>query len=292
MVLHNTHLFPQLLFLRSSDYTTLNNDTAKSDIFFELKDTIIIPNNIDAYLQLNSFKFINSFYNINWTNNTFYYTYNDNGDIANFSRVIPVGNYSITELINYLNNELTGQMILTYDSKLFKIHFRTYNYPSFYYSFSINDGVNSILNVLGFDEPTPMQSYITSYNLINLAGVQCLYITFENLNITSNTAKLANLNNVLECINIDVKTGATQSFNNHTNTKFKINVPNISFLNIRIYDEKNNLVNFNNTDWFMTLSFIFAYKMDYKPPKLLDLLNYNQPEQEQSLNINNNELAI
>ena len=86
MISHNTTIFPQQIFIKSNDYTILKNDKMKSDITFELKNFINIPNNVDAYIQLNSFKFMNAFYNINSTNNKFYYSISPNiSTILNFT---------------------------------------------------------------------------------------------------------------------------------------------------------------------------------------------------------------
>ena len=47
---------------------------------------------------------------------------------------------------------------------------------------------------------------------------------------------------------------------NQTNTQFIINYLNITTININVTDDDNNLINFNNIDWFMT----FTIKVDYK----------------------------
>lgn len=283
MVLHNTILFPQTIFLRSSDATLLINEDLKSDILFELKNAIQIPNNIDGYIQLNNFKFINSFYNINANNNIFYYTLHSFGVSTNHSITIPIGNYNITNLLSYLNNALTGQLILTYDSMIFKINFKTAQYPDANYSFSLNDGTNNILSVLGFDEPTSLLWSVISPNLINLAGVQSLYICLENTNLASNTSKQSKLNNILECININVPTGNSQVYQNTTNTKYKIGTNSITSISIKIFDENYNLVDFNNTDWSISMNLIFVYNMEYIPHTNLDL----QPIQDEQ---NNNDI--
>ncbi len=47
---------------------------------------------------------------------------------------------------------------------------------------------------------------------------------------------------------------------NQTNTNFIINDMNITVININVTDDNNNLINFNNVDWYMT----FTIKIDYK----------------------------
>lgn len=282
MVLHNTVLFPQTIFLKSND-GTLNNDSFKSSVFFELKNAISIPQNIDGYIQLNNFKFINSFYNINEFNNNFYYTYYNGSTYSNYSFELAVGNYNITTLLNALNTELTGRITLTYNSMTFKITFQA----SLGCGFTLNSGENNMLSVIGFDEATQLANSIISTNLINLAGVQSLYICMDNLSITSNTSKTSRLNNILECINIAVPTGNTQVYQNTTNTRYKIAENNITNLTIKMYDENYNLVDFNNTNWSLSINFIFVYNMEYKEAPNIGLIQDNNqndnPEIEQAV---------
>ncbi len=275
MIQHNTILNPQQVFLKTSE-GVLNNGSNKSSVSFDLKNTIIIPSNVDAYIQLNSFKFTNSFYNINLSNNIFYYSVDGLGlgieDIYSFE--IPVGNYNINSLISFLNEELGGFIVLTYKSSVFKINFTG---PT---SFILRNGYYSCLNVLGFDfEDTPINTDITSTHLINLAGVQLLYIVVTNMQIASNTGKNSSINNILESVNINCLGGATQSYDSVSQIKYRINDNSVSRIDINIFDENNNLVDFNNVDWYLNISFIFSYKMEYIEPPTLDLSNnyYEQP---------------
>ena len=278
MISHNTTIFPQQIFIKSNDYTILKNDKMKSDITFELKNFINIPNNVDAYIQLNSFKFMNAFYNINSKNNKFYYSISPNiTTILSFT--IPNGNYNITTFLDFMNTTLAGAITLAYNSTLFKINFQSSN------SFILRKGVNDCMGVIGFDSTTTASTNINSTNLINLLGVQVLYLCIDNLNLTSNSSKNSTISNVLESVNVDVLIGSSQSYYNTTNTKYKINNSNINYLDIKIYGSDGKLVDFNNTDWYLGISFIFAYKMEYKPPTFLDL-NSNGIDDRLETNIN------
>ncbi len=278
MISHNTTIFPQQIFIKSNDYTILKNDKMKSDITFELKNFINIPNNVDAYIQLNSFKFMNAFYNINSTNNKFYYSISPNiTTILSFT--IPSGNYNITTFLDFMNTTLAGAITLAYNSTLFKINFQSSN------SFILRKGINDCMGVIGFDSTTTASTNINSTNLINLLGVQVLYLCIDNLNLTSNSSKNSTVSNVLESVNVDVLIGSSQSYYNTTNTKYKINNSNINYLDIKIYGSDGKLVDFNNTDWYLGISFIFAYKMEYKPPTFLDL-NSNGIDDRLETNIN------
>jgi hypothetical protein len=269
-ILHNTNLNPQQVFLRSNEYTILNNDTKKSSISFDLKTLIKIPNNVDAYIQINSFKFMNAFYNINASNNILYFSLNGGGEtLATIYEIeIPIGNYSVSTLLTFLNTELTSYIVLSYVESTFKISF-----VSNTYTFIFRTGANNCLKLLGFTGTTIETNDLTSSNLINLAGTQILYLSLSNIHIQSNASASSSVINILESINVDVIGGSSKSFYNSSNLKYRIDESSISRIDVNIYDEHNNLVDFNNTDWFLSITFIFAYKNEYRPPQGLELMN-------------------
>ena len=272
MVLHNTILSPQTIFLKSNESTTTLNGSLKSDIVYELKNKINIPNNVDAYIQLNTFKFINAFYNVNSSNNKFYVSMLKSGVSNNVVVTLPNGNYSIISILQYLNTALAVEKLdLTYIDTLFKVNITSSGGHSFY----LMNGVNNCFRLLGFVNlsSTTYVTTRTSDSVINLSGTQVLYISLENVNLSSNSCKQSQNTNIIENITVDALIGSAQSFSNTNNSKFKINENFISAINIRIYDEYNNLVDFNNTDYFCSLGLIFAYKMEYIPPQMLDLNN-------------------
>lgn len=271
---HDTTLNPIQIILKSSQ-AKLNNGTKKSSISFELNQNIIIPNNIDGYIQLNSFKFINAFYNINSTNSVFYYSISSSGlgifDIHSID--IPFGNYTIDTLVQFLNNELLGYITITYSVKTFKMNFVSSS------SFILRNGNNCCLKILGFNfEDTILSSNLTSPNLFNLSGVQMLYISVSNFNINSISSNNSLLNNIIQDINIETLAGTTQSFNNVSSSRYKIMNSLINKIDLDIFDENNTLVDFNNTDFFLTISIIFSYKMIYKEEMTLDLNNNGIPD--------------
>ena len=272
MVLHNTTLPPTTIFLKSNESTTILNGSLKSDIVYELKNKINIPNNVDAYIQLNTFKFINAFYNVNSSNNKFYVSMLKSGVSNDVVITLPNGNYSIISILQYLNTALAVEKLdFTYIDTLFKVNITS----SGGHTFHLMNGVNNCFRLLGFVSynTTTYVNTLTSDSVINLSGTQVLYISLENVNLSSNSCKQSQNTNIIENITIDALIGSAQSFSNTNNSKFKVNENFLSSINIRIYDEYNNLVDFNNTDYFLSLGLIFAYKMEFRPPQMLDLNN-------------------
>jgi hypothetical protein len=251
---------PQQTLLKTSEYSILNNGSKKSSITSELKTKIIIPRNVDCFIQLTTFNFINALYNINSTNNKFYFPLNGAGVSIEsiYNITIPIGNYTISTLLSYLNTELLSAIVLTYEPSLFKIKF-----TSDTYTFILQSGNNNCLHVLGFSDTTYESDDISSINLINLTGIRSMYISLNNIRIQSNSS----ISNILESINVDVLAGSSKSYYNNSNVKYRIDEEYVNYLNVDIYDSETlNLLDFNNTDWFLTLSFNYSYKTDYKAP--------------------------
>jgi hypothetical protein len=273
MIAHNTILYPQQIFLKSNEATSHNNKK-KSDVSFVLKHDIIIPNNVDTYIQLNSFKFINCFYNVNSSNNVLYYSYSSSptGILDIYSYIIPPGRYSMSALITVLNVELIGYMNMVFDSNTFKITVQACTD-----NIMIRSGINNCNMLIGFDnENSIADNILISPNLANLSGTQMVYICMPNLGIYSNESKISSLNNVIDSVNVTTLIGTTETYMNTSGAKYKIIGTNINSLNIRLYDEFNNLLDFNDTNWYMSLSLIFAYKMTHIPaPTLNDIESTN-----------------
>ena len=71
--------------------------------------------------------------------------------------------------------------------------------------------------------------------------------------------------------------------------KYKISDYTIPLINICIYDQDFNPVNFNNIDWFLNITFSFIYKKEFIMPSYLHNMNTDSNisvlEQEEDRNI-------
>jgi hypothetical protein len=269
-IIHDTTIPPLYICLKSTDYTTLNNQY-NSSITFELYRSIYVENNVDIWLQVESFKFTNSIYNVNVYNNIFYYGLAGSA-YAMTSATIPRGNYNTTTLLTVLNSigngfiftfdEITTSLIIT-NSQNFKL------YPS----------TNNILRVIGFSNviQSSVLNSIQSDQMINLIGPQMLYLSLPNISINSYSIRnsSSNIKSVISSVPISSIQGDTQIYSSSLrhNVKDKI----ITHLQVKITDEDDNEVNFNGVPWFLNLSFIFSYKKQFvKPTYLSDLTTVDE----------------
>lgn len=259
---HDSYNDPVYLTLSSNNYTTAINNL-KSDLIFELQRPIVCSSNVNVYMNVESFKFTNSIYNVNQYNNIFYFGLSPSYTEASIA--IPSGNYSITRLVSWMNSYVGNNFAFEYDETYMKIIITNSTDE-----FKIFSSSNNILKVLGFTPQTHTSTSLTltSDKVINLLGSQILYLTTPGLSYVSYGVKGATQNNILMTIPITAIQGDSQTV--HSSYRHKLNETVINFININIRDDNDNEVDFNNIDWYLSLNFIFSYKKQYIPPATLN----------------------
>lgn len=258
---HDTIINPVYLTFKSNEYTNAINDK-KSHLEFELYRPIQVNNNIDIYLNIETFKFTNSIYNVNQYHNIFYFSLSPLYALT--SAVIPKANYSINTLITALNTLLTAYgFTFSFDSSTSKISIANLT------SYVIYNKTYNINKIIGLNDALISCSAGTyvAPNMCNLIGTQMLYVSFPNISLTSYSVKSSAMHSIVASIPIVAIQGDTQVFSG--GFKHKINDSTITKLEVLIQDEDGNEVSFNSIDWFITLNFIMMYKKDYREPSLL-----------------------
>jgi hypothetical protein len=262
--------------LRSKDFTQKLNGEDNSDILFQLSQTINVAPNVDIYVALNVFRFINGMYNVPNSSHIFYWrgykpstsTWDD------FQYAVPIGNWNIDNLITDLNANV-DDIIFAYDTKTFKVTMTAHAGMS-HSVYEILPGENNILGRIGFDENItisllPTES-ITSPNLIDLLGTQNLYINIDDLQVGSNSAVGYGHSNVLEHIAVIVPQGTGQTFTGN-GLMMKCGVKKLTQLRVQLFTGENKLAELNNTEWYMSLLFNFQYENEFKPARYMTDVN-------------------
>ena len=107
-------------------------------------------------------------------------------------------------------------------------------------------------------------------------GVQKLSIKSERLAVQSVSSVDYSFSNTLITIPVDVSPFSMISYNSQSDVnKNLLNVRTVNDIDIMIYDENNNLVNFNNLDWNITLIITTEIKFDQQEISLNTLLKNN-----------------
>ena len=214
---------------------------------------------------IKSIQFVNSFYNINQYNNTWFY---DAGGPELFI-TIPVGQYNVTQLITAIEGEFLSDGLVvnvTEDTLTHKFEIQMSANPLRIYKTRPNGELNPIHRVVGFRDDltaTPLLSY-TCPALHDLTGVRTVNVTSETLagghGVTSrNTGnKLA----LLDTIPITVAFGQAQS---HDPTDLQLDSidydqvlsNNMSTVDITLRDADNNVLNSNGLNFVLTLKLYY-----------------------------------
>jgi hypothetical protein len=134
-----------------------------------------------------------------------------------------------------------------------------------------------MLDILG--TTSSVNSSSTTYRCIyplNLLGVQKLSIKSEKLAVQTASSVDYSFSNTLVTIPVDVSPFSMISYTSQSDAnKNLLNVRTINEIDIQIYDENNNLINFNNLDWNITLIITTEIKFDQQEISLNTLLKNN-----------------
>jgi hypothetical protein len=235
----------------NSKYGIQENGTMKSKLLFNYKNLLSDDENIlKSFITVSNAQIPCSFYVINALNNKLviagpsittktiyvsYGNYNANTLITELQSKISVSGLTMTIAINKING------ILTFSSN---------GFLSYYFT-----SASTILDILGTTSSiiAPSTNYTCPYPL-NLLGVKKLLIKSTKLSIHSVSTVDYASSNILITIPSDVSPFSMISYTSQSDAnKNLLNIRSINEIDINIYDENNNYIDFNNLDWTMTL---------------------------------------
>ena len=229
----------------NSKYADKYVNNSISDCEFNLP-MIEIPSQHYIYISVQNATIPYTWYNIDTTNNTLIYHLNS----VYYALQITQGNYNANQLASFLAKNMSGNFIVSYDIITNKF---TFTNPS--YDFVLNN-TSSCLGILGFPTnelySTSILKSLTSYTMINLLNKSSVYIQSNLLtgNINNNQKSEGT---ILTSIPINTSPYSLISYTNISGFKSNLYSNNISFINIKIVDENNNLINLNGCYWNLTL---------------------------------------
>ena len=256
-------IYSNQIHLNSRDANVKMNGSNNSNVSFFLKDALKKNRTtIEMRVSLVNCQIPYSFYNINENNNQF----NISGVVYNF----PYGNYNVNTFISTWatvvgNNNWT----ITYNSMTNKLTFAYTN--SFYFS----DGGFSMFPVLGFATGITYYSTgtLTSAFPCNFSGLSRILISSPSFGINNINQNDEAFTKVLACIPINTSPSGIINYVNITNFKNIFKNHELSNIDILITDDNNNLINFNNQNWTLTLQLDFVNEVINDIKDLKDVYN-------------------
>jgi hypothetical protein len=233
-----------------------------------------------------------SFYVINEYNNVL--TISGPG-ISTTSITCDTGNYNANTLITELKSQFTNAGVLFTSIKINKnsgkLVFTALLFTNYSFSGSMLDIIGTTSNVVS------VSNVYRCIFPLNLLGVEKLFIKSERLAVQSVSSVDYSFSNTLITIPVDVSPFSMISYSSQSDVnKNLLNVRTINEIDIQIFDEDNNLVNFNNLDWNITLVITTEIKVDHQEITLNTILNKNyldlKPQEEDTTIEDKNNIEI
>jgi hypothetical protein len=244
-----TRVDSRLISLNSSDAYLKNNTTFLSDVIFKFPGLLKKESDIKhIQYQIIDAQIPCSFYNINYTNNVLKYQIAS----TNYTITIDVGNYNFNSLAtNMISKFLSNGHIftITINKQNGVVTFSTIST-----SFTFILSGSTIYSVLGLIA----NKNSTSFNLIcdfplNLLGVTKIKIVSQFLNSYNIDSANNGLSNNLALIPVDQPSFGLIIYENKSNSKYTLRTDTLDEIDLQLYDQNNNLINFNNINWQLTI---------------------------------------
>lgn len=233
------------MYLDSSFATTKNNNNS-AHCTYQLP---LINTSKDSYIHMSLVNLVvpYSFYNINSLNNIFQYTLLSTG--ITYSRTIPQGNYNINQLVQYLQINMGNNMQVVYNSINNKITFsnNTSQFTLGYNNFlKVLGFINSSLNI--FENNKTSDGCVNLYTVYNII-VESNLLTYNFCNVPNETTSAS----ILASIPVITQPQGLIIYENKNEYKTNLYIGELSVLEIKLKDNKGNLLDMNGCDYTMTL---------------------------------------
>lgn len=256
----------------NSRYGIQQNGTFKSNILFNFKNLLSDEEHIlKSYITVLNGQIPVSFYVITSLNNKLVLQTGVTTTIT-----ITNGNYSANTLIIELQTKFLTAGITFTSIQFNKVNgilsFVSNGFTNYYFTSD-----STLLTVLGTTSSIISVStvYTCPYPL-NLLGVQKLSIKSERLAIHSVSSIDFSFSNTLVTIPCDVPPYSLISYTSQSEqNKNLLNVRNINEIDIQIFDENNNFIDFNNLDWTITLTISSELSTNDQKYSLSEILQNN-----------------
>jgi hypothetical protein len=236
----------------SSDHAILNNGTFLSDVNFTFIGLLQDDADVEEItVQVQNAQIPNSFYNINIYTNILDITY----DATPYSLTLTRGNYNSTTLINEIIAKLATVAItditITISSITGVVTFARAGSGNF-----TIEPTGTVNKILGFElgvTYTNVGGFLVAPFPLNLLGILKLKIASYEIQTGNFDSSVDGTLNILATIPIEAGSFGLILYDNISNTQSMIRNPTLDGFDLKIYGDDNNLVNFNNVGWNITL---------------------------------------
>ena len=238
----------RLININSANALIKNNGTYNSDVVFKFPGLVKPEQHISSVqFQLVDVVLPVSFYNINYTNNTLSYQISS----VNYTITATPGNYNFNSLASQMISKFlaNGHTFTITINKQTGIIFLATPATNFILQ------VSSMFSVLGLllSNHTSSSFSLTADYPLNLLGITKIKIQSVNLNTYNvDSSNNGNSNNI-GLIPVDQPSFGLIVYENKSSSKFLLRDNRVDEIDLQLLDQNNNLINFNNLDWSLTI---------------------------------------
>jgi hypothetical protein len=244
----NIKLSSKLISINSSNALLKNNGTFNSDVLFKFPGLIKPePDITHIQFQLIDAQIPVSFYNVNYTNNTLNYQISS----INYSITATPGNYNFnslaTQLISkFLANGHIFTVSINKQTGIISISTPATNFIL---------QVSSMFSILGLtlSNHLSISFTLTADFPLNLLGVTKLKIQSINLCAYNADSATNGYSNNIAILPVDQPSFGLIIYENKSNALYTFRDSRLDEIDIQITDQNENLINFNNIDWNLTI---------------------------------------
>ena len=262
-----------ILHIRSKDCDRTGD--LNSHLFIDLAEAIIFDSKIyECHMVVLSGEIPFTMYNVSsdLKNNILNHTVNGEALTFTFTNK----NYDINEIVKVLNDNTAFKFTVSYDRFTMKLTFTNNNA----FTCILNLSTSTANKILGFVENASDITVLanqstTSTGVVDLATIHSIFI---KSNTSSNMifSTRAGFSSTIQKISIDVNSGGIIYLNQNDSRQHTVLHSDINFLELKLTDQNNNLLNFNNINYEITIAF-YIYPL-------------NKIVRTQTLNIRNNQV--
>ena len=277
-------LTSNVIHIRSKDATELS-DGYNSHFRVDLTNPILIEKGYEGHIVVSSAEIPYSFYLVSADikNNTIIYN-----DGTEKTYTIPSKNYDIDELISTLTDDANFPFTATFDRYTMKITLANSSGGSITINWS--NALSNAEKLLGFsrtDDVVANGASTTSDYVVNLCSVHSIFIK-SNIATGNVQSTRAGNSSTLQKVSVDVN-GFNMIYLNQDDfrTTTITQTPVIDFIEFRITDQNDNLIQFNNVNF--ELSFIInTYKIFVDKKENENYIGNRRGDRQQLRNANEN----
>jgi hypothetical protein len=237
------------IYLNSKNAKKFLNGSYKSNLIFYFNDMVEIgPSVIETKLSVVNAQIPCSFYLINSTNNQINITISGITTLYTF----PNGNYNVNSFITQWASTIGSGWTITFNSITNNFNFL---YSSNFIFSDLN--INSIFNIIGFvngiSYSSDFNNSLNSFCCVNFGGITKINIQSASFYLSNIDSFNGTVGDIICSIPVNSSQNGFIFYENYTNYKSVFNNRIINSISLEITDEFNNLINFNNIDFSLTL---------------------------------------